>query len=213
MRTCFVEAGRVRAVCVAVAAGLLFAGCDNRARHSAAVDLSGIGLIGLASAQQIDLVVPPAAISGTIAKIDEAFALYAASSGLAEIEGAQLVLKSTTRAEVRDYAQNLRREHAKALDELRRIVGARGLKLPPQPTGRHADMVTKLSGLDAAHRDEAFLLRFGVDAHKETITLFERHVAEGQDPELKRYAQRTLPALREHMVAAHKLIDAAGATR
>ena len=52
-----------------------------------------------------------------------------------------------------------------------------------------------------------------MDAHKETIALFERHTTEGQDPELKRYAQDMLPMLREHMGAAHKLMHAQGTAR
>jgi putative membrane protein len=188
-------------------------GCDTREQKPKTGESWRLLPVGRALAQEVDRVVPPAAVSGTISKVDETFALYAASSGLAEIEGAQLVLKTTGRADVRNYAEKLAREHAKAMEELRRIGGARGLKLPQAPTGRHADMVTKLTGLASADRDEAFLVRFGVDAHKETIALFERHASEGEDPELKRYARQMLPSLREHMAAAQKLIHAAGATR
>jgi putative membrane protein len=179
----------------------------------AALAGAALQVIGVASAQQADLVVPPAAMSGTLAPVDETFALYAASSGLAEIEGAQLVLKTTRRAEVREYAQKLARDHGKSLDELRRLVAPRGLKIPLASTGRHADMVTKFAGVGVNDRDDAFLLRFGVDAHKETIALFERHSTEGQNPELKRYAQQTLPMLREHMAAAQKLIHAESSAR
>jgi len=185
----------------------------RRAGAACAAALVAFHMIGAASAQQADRVLPPAAASSALAPVDEAFALYAASSSLAEIEGAQLVLKTTQRPEVREYAQKLVREHGKSFDELRRIVAPRGLKLPPAPTGRHADLVTKLTGVAATDRDEAFLLRFGVDAHKETIALFERQSAEGQDPELKRYAQQTLTTLREHMAAAHKLINAQSTAR
>jgi putative membrane protein len=202
--------GRLAALLVAVA---VCGGCDTREQKPRTAESWRVSVIGVAAAQEADRVVPPAAVSGAISRMDETFALYAASSGLAEIEGAQLVLKMTSRAEVRDYAQKLAREHAKAMDELRRIAAARGLKLPREPTGRHADMVTKLTGLTPADRDEAFLVRFGVEAHKETIALFERQASEGEDPELKRYARQMLPSLREHMAAAQKLIHAAGATR
>ena len=176
-------------------------------RRGLAAAFLALAAIG-ASAQQADQVVPPAAIAGNMAAVDEAFVLFAASSGLAEIEGARLVLKTTRRADVRDYAQKLTRDHGNALEALRRIVAPRGLKLPPTPTGRHADLVTKLGGVEADARDEAFLLRFGVDAHKETIALYERHAAEGVEPELKRHAAATLPHLREHLAAAMKLMNA-----
>ena len=157
--------------------------------------------------------VPPAAISGAMAPVDETFALYAASSGFAQVEGARMVLKSSRRNEVRDFVQKLARDHGQSLDELRRIVAPRGLKLPPSPSGRHADMVTKLSGVAAGDLDEAFLQRFGVDAHKETIALYERHAAEGQDPALKKHAQSALATLREHLASAQKLVHAPGSPR
>jgi putative membrane protein len=177
------------------------------------VAAAALQVTGLAGAQQADRVVPPATSSSALAPVDEAFALFAASSGLAEIEGAELVLKTTQRPEVREYAQKLAREHRKSLDELRRVVAPRGLKIPPAATGRHADMITKLAGVAVNDRDDAFLVRFGVDAHKETIALFERHTTEGRDAELKRYAQQTLTTLREHMAAAQKLIHAQSTAR
>jgi putative membrane protein len=198
--------------CVACAVLPLVSECDSRdqkpkvARHAFA-------FVGQAAAQQADRVVPPAALSGAMQPVDQAFALFAASSGLAEIEAARLTLRSSKNADVRDYAQKLMREHARSGDELRRIVASHGLSLPAAPTGRHADLVTKLSGVSVDDRDEAFLFRFGVDAHKETIALFERHVVEAKDPQLRRYAEQTLPLLREHMSAAHKLLYAATGTR
>jgi hypothetical protein len=79
----------------------------------------------------------------------------------------------------------------------------------------HSGNMTKFkscSGLIAQDLEEAFL-RFGVDVHKESIALFERHVAEGKDPQLRGYAEQTLPGLRDHVLAAHKLLYAAAATR
>jgi putative membrane protein len=195
--------------CVACAVLPLLSGCDQKPK----LERHALAFVGDAAAQQADRVVPPAALSGAMQPVDQAFALFAASSGLAEIEGARLTLRSSKNADVRDYAQKLMREHARSGDELRRIVASHGLTLPAAPTGRHADLVTKLSGVSVEDRDEAFLLRFGLDAHKETIALFERHLVEAKDPQLRRYAEQTLPMLREHMSAAHKLLYAAAVTR
>ena len=198
--------------CVACAVLPFVSGCDSR-EQKPKVERHVFAFVENAAAQQADRVVPPAALTGAMQPVDQAFALFAASSGLAEIEGARLTLRSSKSADVRDYAQKLMREHARSGDELRRIVAPHGLSLPTAPTGRHADLVTKLSGVSVQDLDEAFLLRFGVDAHKETIALFERHVVEAKDPQLRRYAEQTLPTLREHVSAAHKLLYAAAGTR
>jgi predicted outer membrane protein len=166
-------------------------------------------LVRAAFAQQVDRVVPPAAIAGRMAPVDEAFVLFIASSSLAQIEGARLVLKSTKNADMTDFAQRIVRDHTEALERLRRIVGPRGLGLPQEATGRHADLVTKLAGVAPAERDDAFIHRFGLDAHKEAIALTERQVKEGRDADLKRYAEDTVKTLHEHMSAARKLAYAA----
>jgi putative membrane protein len=206
------RSARIRsyALCTAAASLLLLAACENRAQKP---KVAALWPIGAAHAQQTDNVVPPAAITGRMAPLDEAFAHVAASNDLAQIEAARLALKAARSEDVRDFAQRVMRAHTQAGEQLRRIVAPRGLKLPAAPTGRHADMVTKLSGLAARDLEDAFLQRFGLDAHKEAISLFERHVAEGKNPELKRHAQDMLPVLREHMAAAHKLIHAAAAAR
>ena len=206
----FTSGAKVTALTLVVA----LAGCDVQQQKPKTAPLAvGFELIGSAAAQTTDLVVPPAAISGAMQPVDEAFALFAASSGLAEVEGARLVLKSSRSAEVRSFAEMMAREHGRSADELRKIVAPRGLALPPGPTGRHLDMVTKLSGVRAQDLDDAFVRRFGVDAHKEAIALFERHVVEGKDPQLKRYAEQTLASLREHLAAAQKLLHASTAAR
>jgi putative membrane protein len=198
------------AVCVAIASVLACAGCDTRQQKPKVASSAAVTLVSEAAAQQTDLVVPPAAISGRIAPVDEAFARYAASSGLSEIEAAALVLEVSRNPDIRDYAQNLIRDHRRSYDELKRIVAPSALKLPTAPTGRHADMLTKLGGVSAAERDEAFLTRFGIDAHKEAIALFDRHAREGRDPALKRYAEKTAAALRDHLLVAQKLNHATG---
>ena len=194
----------IAALCAALGA------CENREQKP---KVAALTLIGAAHAQQTDTVLSPAAVTSKMAPVDEAFALVAASSSFAQIEAARLASKATRSDDVRDYAQRVMREHTRAAGELRRIVAPRGLTLPAGPTGRHADMVTKLSGLAPGDLESAYLQRFGLDAHKEAIALFERHAAEARSPELKRYAQDMLPALREHMAAAHKLIHAAAAAR
>jgi hypothetical protein len=65
--------------------------------------------------------------------------------------------------------------------------------------------------VSAQHLDKAFLLRFGVDAHKENIAHSERHVALRK--QLRPYAEQTLRALREHISAAHMLLYVAADAR
>src|SRR5829696_608069 len=91
-------ASRACAVLVALVAT---SACDTRQQKpkTAAIPFD---VIAPAAAQTTDLVVPPAAMSGAMQPVDEAFALFAASSGLAEVEAARLVLKTVKSGEVRN---------------------------------------------------------------------------------------------------------------
>jgi putative membrane protein len=44
-----------------------------------------------------------------------------------------------------------------------------------------------------------------VSAHKTAIETFQREAEQGQDPELKAFAQKTLPTLKEHLELANNL--------
>jgi putative membrane protein len=44
-----------------------------------------------------------------------------------------------------------------------------------------------------------------VKAHEDAVTLFETYAKGGEDPELKKWAAKTLPHLKEHLSMAQKL--------
>ena len=65
----------------------------------------------------------------------------------------------------------------------------------------------KLSG---AKFDQAYM-RDQIEAHVRTVELFQREAKDGQDQELRRLAEQTLPMLQEHLKEARRVGDAIGA--
>lgn len=146
---------------------------------------------------------PPAA--GPVAGSDRAFAAEAAAGSLGEIEAGRYVAARTGDAAVKDYAQQLERDHVAANDELQRIAGGKGVSLPAAPEGDPAARLERLKSQPPAALEREFVQSFGIDVHNRAIELFERQAKEGQDPELRAYAERTLPRLREHLGMAQQL--------
>lgn len=84
-------------------------------------------------------------------------------------------------------------------DERRREeVRAAGLSLPADAESKYKAALSKLENLNGAAFDKAYM-DDQVKDHEKTVNLFEREANSGKDPELKAFASKILPMLREHV--------------
>jgi putative membrane protein len=65
-------------------------------------------------------------------------------------------------------------------------------------------MMEHLASLNGADFDKACGLH-AVEAHEKAIKLFRAEAQSGQDPDLKAFAQKTLPTLEDHLRMARQL--------
>ncbi|MBS1189747.1 MAG: hypothetical protein H6R10_1539 [Rhodocyclaceae bacterium] len=145
------------------------------------------------------------ASAGPVAGGDRVFVSEAANRGMAEVEAAQLAAGRTGNASIKGFAQQMERDHTSVNDELKRIADQKGIDLPSTIAGEPRGQLSRLSTLSQADMDQAFLQDFGIDAHQKAIALFEREAREGQDPDFKAFAERTLAKLREHLAMAQQM--------
>jgi putative membrane protein len=137
--------------------------------------------------------------------VDRQFANTAAKDGQAEVEMSELALsKGTDR--VRSLAQRIQADHEKANSELQALAGRKQITLDTDLNPEHRQAHQKLSGLSDEEFDRAYLDQMLQD-HKKSIADFERYTREGNDPELKAFAEKSLPTLQAHL----KLTQAARA--
>lgn len=185
--------------CLALALILGVAACQRQADKQPAPK-------GTSSSSLPAVVTPAAAAPATpVAGSDRTFVAQAAASGLGEVEAGRYMAGKTSDARIKAFAQQLERDHTSANDELKRIAGGKGITLPSTPEGDAKAQIDRLKSLPQSGLDREFVQMFGVDAHNQAIQLFEREAREGQDPELKAFAERTLPKLREHLGMAQQL--------
>ena len=133
-----------------------------------------------------------------VSTMDRTFVEEAALGGLFEVRSAQLALEMQDDPQVKQIASMILEDHQKANQELEQIARGKGIAVPQELSPRYQEMLTQLQN---AHTD-AFASSFqGLQekAHEDAIRLFERQAREGQYPELKSFAERTLPALRKHL--------------
>lgn len=197
-----------------VLAFVFFTAACNRNNNEAGKPTTGAAT-GTTPAPSTPATPPPAATPSPsaagpaanepVAASDRAFVNSAASSGLAEVEASRYVSEKTSNADLKNFANQMAREHTSANDELMRIAGTKGLTVPTTVDGEARGLLDKLRNSSGDQSDRNFVQDFGVDAHQKAIQLYETQARDGRDPELRAFAERTLPKLREHLTMAEQL--------
>ncbi len=129
---------------------------------------------------------------------DNDFVTKAATGGKAEVELGRLAASKATNDKVKAFGQRMVDDHSKANDELTRIVSSKGVTLPTGIGPENQTTRDKLSGLSGKEFDRAYMEDMVKD-HKDDISEFEKEAKSGRDPEVKAFAAKTLPTLREHL--------------
>jgi putative membrane protein len=128
---------------------------------------------------------------------DRKFVQKAMRGGLAEVKLGQLAADRGTSAEVRELGQRMVRDHGKANGELAEIARTKGIALPTDLDANDQANVDRLSKLTGKAFDRAYIATL-VKAHDQDTAAFERASTELADPDLRAFARRALPALRQH---------------
>jgi putative membrane protein len=133
------------------------------------------------------------------------FVKQVAISDMFEIESNKLGQEKGN-AEDKKFAAQMVTDHGKTSTELKGLVSSGKVKaeLPTALDSSHQSKLDELkskSGKDFS----ADFSSMQVDAHKDAVSLFERYGNSGDNPELKAWAIKTLPALKHHLEMAQKL--------
>lgn len=141
----------------------------------------------------------------TAASPDRTFAMKAARGGLAEVELGRIASQNASDDSVKQFGQRMVDDHSKANDELKQIASSKGIALPTAASGKDKKTAGRLQKMSGADFDRAYMKDMVAD-HKADVAEFEREAKSGRDPELKAFAEKTLPTLKEHLQMA---LDAA----
>lgn len=185
---------------ITLACAGLFAGCAQQEEEvsvgaSGSASSSASGVAGVTEAGET---------SGQLEAADAKFVRTAAQSGMMEVRMGQLIKESAQSKQLRDFGDKLVTDHTKANQELNQIAARKGVSPPSQPAEKHEKMLDQLSKLKGAEFDRA-AQKHAVMHHQEDVQLFEKASQTLKDTELKAFAQKTLPTLKEHLDMAKKL--------
>jgi putative membrane protein len=97
-------------------------------------------------------------------------------------------------------------DHQKTSSELKALIdgGKVKAKLPTALDSEHQKLLDDLKAKNGKDFDQSYD-QAQVKGHKDAVALFEAYAKSGDDPELKSWAAKTLPHLKEHLSMAEKL--------
>lgn len=136
---------------------------------------------------------------------DASFMKDAAHAGAAEIEASKLAQTKAKSEDVKKFADSMIADHTKVADELKALAASKNVKLPDGPSVKQKAEIKLIDAGDNDKFDERYAQHFGVKAHQDTIKLFQQAAKEAKDPEVKAWAEKTLPGLRHHLEMAQAL--------
>jgi len=140
--------------------------------------------------------------------MDQEFVRHAMMDNQFEIQAGQLAEQRAEDQNIKQFAQMLVKDHQQAQQQLQQA--AQGIQQGSQASQEkelgpvHQAMLQELQKKQGRQFDRAFLYG-NVAGHTKDVLMFRDAAQELQNPQLKQYAQQTLPTLRKHLEEAQRL--------
>jgi putative membrane protein len=142
-----------------------------------------------------------------IAPKTQDFVTQAAISDMFEIESSKLA-QTKANEKSKTFAAKMIEDHTKTSTELKGLVSSGKVKaqIPTQMDDAHKKKLEKLQGLNGKDFNDQYA-DDQENAHEDAVSLFERYAKEGDNADLKAFAGKHLPHLKEHLKMAEQLDD------
>lgn len=146
------------------------------------------------------------ALAAELAASDARFLQAAAGSGLFEVQAAALAEKRAKDVQVRAFAEKMRAQHAAVNQELKALAAAKNVSLPDEPSEPDRATLERLRAMTGAAFDQLYVEKAALDAHAIANRLFDTAAKEAEDAQVRQFAARTLPMLRDHYAMSRTLV-------
>jgi putative membrane protein len=144
---------------------------------------------------------PRQTTGGNAAVDDRLFTEAAADCGMAEVMLAEIGVQRASDSDLKKLSQEMIDDHNKMNQELMTLASQKRIAVPRAVDFRAQFCVQCLNGLARDDFDRCYA-KAQHNAHEEALASFEAEAERGQDPEIKAFANRAVPRIKEHL---HKL--------
>jgi putative membrane protein len=152
---------------------------------------------------------PPAEISTAVSKwspVDYNFVAQANLGAPFQIASGRIAEEKATTSEIREYAHLMVVTHIPVVDALNAVLQREQASAPADTLlqGAYDAMIASLNAEKGAALDRDYV-EGQVEYQKGNAALFRYEIQNGTDPDLKGFAQRTLPKIDDHLQRALNL--------
>ena len=125
------------------------------------------------------------------------FIVQASIGNQQEINAGTLASKKALKPEVKAFGQHMVADHTKAQAELLQLAKSKGYQVPAAATmpAVPEPMLVKSSGKDF----DRVYVHMMVPGHQKTVLMYQTYAVSGKNPDVKAFAAKTLPSLKEHL--------------
>ncbi len=141
---------------------------------------------------------PPPPAPPPLAAADANFVTAATQASLAEIAEAQIAQKQSHNTSILNFAQQMITDHTQANQELAQIAAKKGVTPPAAASDAQTQEANGLS-TETGRTFNHDYINDQVAGHKAALAVFQEEATSGTDPDLKSFAQNTLPAIQHHL--------------
>lgn len=140
-------------------------------------------------------------------ELDAAFAATAADGGMLEVKLGEVAVKNASSPQIKQFAQQMIDEHSRGNAQLKALAEQKGISIPTVLSDKNQKKLDELSTKKGEEFDKAYA-ELMVKDHKSDVAEFRKESEKGKNPELKNWAEETLPTLEHHLQMAESNLAA-----
>lgn len=142
--------------------------------------------------------------SGKVSASDASFMKKAAEGNKAEVELGKMAKQKASSDAVKSFGERMMTDHKQASEQLETVAGKLGVSLPNKVNAKDQATKDRLEKLSGKQFDEAYMRDMVMD-HTKDVAEFKRAASSASNPDVKNFAQQTLPTLQDHLKQAKSI--------
>ncbi len=137
---------------------------------------------------------------------DQAFVQVADQIDMAEVKIGKVAQTNAASDVVKKFGERMVTDHSKMNEALREVATNNGITLAESLDPAHQELLDQLSALKGAAFDQVYTKDM-VAGHEKAIATFETEIKSGANPDVKVWAEKWVPTLREHLALAQEAVQ------